>query len=220
MTETSLVCLPETLLVGTGSETANIEVGGRTEHKTQEPFGTVSLDADPSVVHTEQLSYVPSVKAEKVAETTDIGSTPILHRPPVLHIEHLSYEQSVKVEKVAETADIGCAPLVEILHRPAVLQETPEVPSKFTDEIGGEGYVGPHEHLKHGGLNSNMDQGQELESDADQEHYFESDQDQDLESDQDFESERHFSYIDSDYDGERRSYEQCPARNMKVLGYG
>jgi len=223
VTQKSLVCLPETLLIGTGSETAHIEVGEKIEHKTQAPFGSVSLDADPSVVRTEQLAYVQSVKAEKVAETTDIGSTlgaATLHLPPVLHTEQLSYEQSVKVEKVSEAADIGCTLGAGILHRPPVLQESREVASKFSDELGGEGYIDSHEHLKHGGLNSNMDQGQEQDLESDPEHYFGSDQDQDLESDQDFESERPFPYIESGYDGERRSYEQCPAHNMKVLGYG
>jgi hypothetical protein len=165
-TKESLVC------------SSNTEVEGRTECKTQELSCSVFPDADPSVVRTEQLSC----------------------------------EVIVKAEKVAETADVGCALGPDILHPHHALQESHHVASNLRDDIGDEVQIDSHVHWEHGDLKIITDQHQEQD--------LEIDRDQGLEGDQDLESEQHFSYIESDYDGERRSYEQCPARNMKVLGHG
>lgn len=187
VTKESFGASPPTFLVVKDSETAQTEVGGRTECKMQELSCSVFPDADPSVVHTELISCERSVKSEK-----------------------------------AETTDVGSAPEAETLHHHHAPQESHQDLSGLRDDTGDKGHVGSHVHWEHRDLNNITDQNkaQDLGNDRDQEQDFESVHDQDLESDQDFESEQHFSYIESDYDGERRSYEQCPARNLKVLGYG
>ena len=187
VTKEGLIFSPNTLSVAKGSETAHTEVGGRTERNIQEPSYSAFPDTDPSFVQAEQLSSERSVKAEKIAERTDVGGA------------------------------LGSG----ILHRHHALEESHQVVSDLRGDTG-DSHIDSHLRWEHGDLKNVPDQDQEedLQGDRDQEQDFENLQDQDLQSDQDLDSEQHFSFIESDNDGERRSYEQCPARNMKVLGYG
>ncbi|KAG0623118.1 hypothetical protein M758_3G149800 [Ceratodon purpureus] len=172
VTKDKLVCSPNTVLVGKGSETAYTGV----KRKAQELSCSVFPNADPSDLHAEQLRCERSVKAE----ITD-------------------------AEKQAETADVGCALGPETLHPHHALQESHRVVSNARDDRGDEGHIGSHVHWEHEDFKKNIteqDHEQGLNSYRDQEQDFDSAQDQDFESDQDLESEQHFSYIESDYDGE------------------